>query len=461
MKRILSIVICILMLFVFMVPFSVYAESAPSNALAYFELENGDEIWPLSEYCQEWEDNYAVGILTISLYYDGVVYDELHFYDEEKHVYLWDEETQRDKALAFWNYDDEQWMYFVSPMGLYLMEPVVYGEEIISYIRSICSVWEEVWNPETLTLNVVMDTTFLELTNTVSGTQRLEFDFLFDAKEYNQIRVYNDGTVYFYTNSGLFKYVGDIKGDYFYWTYKRPPNLYLEEKPSADIYSWLKNNVQGSIPVCDGTTCHVADFDINGVCDTCGSVIAYSVKQNYRPSNFPTELPDLPLGVMSDNQYIVFNTTENILLYIFTPLENTPVSKWTAQATKTSGTIRVQTYDADGNSINTSRRRYEYNSSTNSWYLVDSQSVSSSLLEKYDEVDIVYSTLNIYDPDGKLFFPLPLWMELEQESQREIMTTKVELGEVLMILTTTGLGLLALLILLRTLVRVLKTYLPQ
>lgn len=199
---------------------------------------------------------------------------------------------------------------------------------------------------------------------------------------------------------------------------------------------------------CDGSACPVSDWDIDAVCDTCGMPLAYSVQRSFVPSGWPSEYPSMPVGADANSQYILMTKDDGYTyLYIFTPYEASPVSEWNTVGS-VHDSMQLKMYDADGNGVNVKRLTYRLGDNGD-WYQHDSQSVDTTLFGAFDEIDMVYSTLSFYKEDGTLFFPLPLWEEMEQVTQGEMMGLTTEVVGTMKVLALCGVGCLALLVVLK------------
>lgn len=203
-------------------------------------------------------------------------------------------------------------------------------------------------------------------------------------------------------------------------------------------------------PACDGSTCTVRDFDVNGVCDTCGNDLAYTVQRTYTPNgwgSYPLPL----LGYGADSKYIIIqDAVGDKWLYALTPSKSGE-TWYTSSYGDTAQRIWLE--DADGIRVNLTFRSYLLDDINNEW----EQKVSNTLTElnfSREEAVVYYSSLELYNEDGTLFFPQPLWMEVQKgftltQLMDHLMGT---MGQ----LTIAGIGLIALLIGLILLVKVLR-----
>lgn len=228
---------------------------------------------------------------------------------------------------------------------------------------------------------------------------------------------------------------------------------------SFDIYTSSTSGViyfEGTEPLslfCDGSSCAVSDFDLDGVCDTCGNTLAYSVQRTYTPNNWPSELPLPPLGHDDNYHYVIMNVIgydvedeSGIYLHTFTPRQEYPTLEWDNRAN--GDFLTVTAIIDDG--LNVAYMNYhKYILENGEWVQVESsQSKYTARLGVMGMDDVIYSTLNLYTEEGTLFFPVPLWLAVERVAQGEMVELIPMTGQTMMILTVLGVGLLALLILL-------------
>lgn len=196
--------------------------------------------------------------------------------------------------------------------------------------------------------------------------------------------------------------------------------------------------------LCDGSTCPATDVNEDGYCDDCGLRLMRMIAP---PDGWPSNMPAPPTGFDSNSQYILMTKGDGYTyLYAFTPYDASPVSEWNTIGS-VHNSMQLKMYDASGNGVNVKRLTYRL-SDDGEWYQHDSQSVDSTLFGDFEEIDMIYSTLSFYKEDGTLFFPLPLWAEVEKVTQGEMMTTLAETLGTMKILMVCGVGCLALLVVL-------------
>lgn len=219
--------------------------------------------------------------------------------------------------------------------------------------------------------------------------------------------------------------------------------------PSMDIQRWLADNTDSWVVEevkCDGSTCHVADFNVDGVCDTCGNVLAFAAYgRQYTPSNWPSYLPSPPLGFDEGSDYIVTSNTDGtIKLFVWTPINSYENFEWRNRIALSMEYIRIQSWDGD-NPAYMSFHEYSYSGATEQWTSVSSsQSQNSTTIGTVSNTSIIYSTLDIYYEDGTPFFPRPLTGAVQEVIRAEVQATRTKVVQTMKVLTITGVGLLAL-----------------
>lgn len=185
---------------------------------------------------------------------------------------------------------------------------------------------------------------------------------------------------------------------------------------------------------CDGTTCPATDLNTDNICDDCGAMFA--VLRDYTPSDFPSGYPSVPSLNMPDANYYLYkvNSTDREYLVVY-PSAVTP----TYDTTKQNGYLY----------FSESYGSYELNKTTNEWELSNDESPYFIGGTNNNSVDIKYSSDTIYDQNGDTFFPIPLWMEMEQVTQGEMKLFNPTMVGILTTLMVCGVGCLALLVVLK------------
>ena len=326
--------------------------------------------------------------------------------------------------------------------------------------------------------------TITDYETTFSYSVDFDFEIVSDNPKYgygNNLKLTqaSNGTYYF---SGQVSFIDPVTGEYtgsangLYVGYKKAPTLsstYTSgfqafkitftggaDVTNPDLIAWIKQYSLDYTTVCDGETCPVADADANGICDTCGMAVLTRVRVPEPPSNWPELFPMPPGGYDGISKYVLIQPPELPLtqkLYVFTPYEETPVAIWDTTGNP-NDRIQVRMYDADANPVNV--KRFTYTLNNGEWSLIDSQVVDSTLMGSFSST-IYYSSFTLYNADGTLFFPQPLWTEVGQVAQGEMPTFLTILGQNLTPILLCGIGLLALVIGLYLLLRVLRTYLKR
>lgn len=235
--------------------------------------------------------------------------------------------------------------------------------------------------------------------------------------------------------------------------------------PSMDIQRWLADNTDSWVVEevkCDGSTCHVADFDVDGVCDTCGNVLsAAAYGRLYTPINWPSYLPSPPLGFDEGSEYIVTSNTDGtIKLFVWTPINSYANFEWRNRIALSMEYIRIQSWDGD-NPAYMSFHEYRYSGTSEQWTSVSSsQSQNSTTIGTVSNTSIIYSTLDIYYEDGTPFFPRPLTGAVQEVIREEVQAARLKVVQTMKTLTIVGLGLLALLMGFHLLHKKLRIFLP-
>ena len=204
------------------------------------------------------------------------------------------------------------------------------------------------------------------------------------------------------------------------------------------------------VNTCDGSSCQVRDFNVDEICDTCGYALAYNVQRTYTPNGWGA-YPLPPLGYGADSKYIILqDAVGDKWLYALTPTESGETWYTSSYGDTTQ---RIWYANENGSKVYLTFRSYLLDDINNEW----EQKVSNTLTElNFSRVEAVvyYSSLELYNEDGTLFFPQPLWMEVQKgftltQLMNHLMGT---MGQ----LTIVGIGLIALLIGLILLVKVLR-----
>lgn len=205
---------------------------------------------------------------------------------------------------------------------------------------------------------------------------------------------------------------------------------------SHDIKNESNNNVffAGSAVEkinCDGTACPATDINTDNICDDCGKVFA--VLRSY-------DAPDPYTAWTSDRQAnfpYAFIYKNEIDANVFIMASTRPYVQ--------DGQIVIDTNGENSSYL-------KYTQWGNDWRLVESYDDGTTIT-----ADNLVSSFNILDTDGNIvynhdtdFFPVPLWVEMDNLTQGE-MVNKFSPTLVGMILTlmVCGVGCLALLVVLK------------
>lgn len=249
------------------------------------------------------------------------------------------------------------------------------------------------------------------------------------------------------------------------WNNEGFRDITILSTPSMDIQRWLADNTDSWVVEevkCDGSTCHVADFDVDGVCDTCGNVLsAAAYGRLYTPTNWPSYLPSPPLGFDEGSDYIVTSNTDGtIKLFVWSPINSYANFEWRNRIALSMEYIRIQSWDGD-NPAYMSFHEYRYSGATEQWTSVSSsQSQNSTTIGTVANTSIIYSTLDIYYEDGTPFFPRPLTGAVQEVIREEVLVARQKVVQTMRTLTIAGLGLLALLMGFHLLHKKLRIFLP-
>lgn len=210
---------------------------------------------------------------------------------------------------------------------------------------------------------------------------------------------------------------------------------YEPQSVSAGFYDWLTTNAV--MQVCDGSSCPVTDADENGYCDDCGLYIMRSVAPE-APNNWPSAYP-LP-STTYDSHTIIKDVSGTTYLYMVDG--GTPTIKYLEPAS-TSGKYRL-TFEFPGTYPDYMVFRYQL---INGEWAYDSVGTMSSFTFG-DPITFVYTDTDVLDASGNVFFPLPLWAEMGQVTQGEMVGLAQTTDGTILILVLCGVGLMALLMVL-------------
>lgn len=256
---------------------------------------------------------------------------------------------------------------------------------------------------------------FLPLKFTSSG---MLFDSIF-------IDVASDSVLY-YSAASDWNWYAYSKGDG--WTTSDAMEINILEEPTAEVLEFLRRNAikySDNVDVCDGS-CKADDNIDDGLCQTCGK--PFSLRET---------------GYQYTHSVTVKTPTKEIRTDL---LSDAP---FTIKGYKYGTTYRITT------SIVVNVIKYERDTGSNGivgdWVEVYN-STSKNPYASNDNVNdkITASTFDWYESDtsSTIFFPLPLWAEMEQVTQGEMVTVLPTLGQTVKILVGCGVGLLAFIVLL-------------
>lgn len=182
--------------------------------------------------------------------------------------------------------------------------------------------------------------------------------------------------------------------------------------------------------ICNGDACSALDENFNGLCDECGMAL-----MNLSRSPVP------PAVDGTNKHYALFSGTWDGLQGWYYVV-STSSADYTIRGDLVGDYYKV-TYDNQAESsmyvsydgINWERKAMSF--------------TSSRFVPKNSTTELVDSSHNWYDESGELFFPLPLWMEIQGVTEGEMLTMPLTVGGVMKILAVCGVGCLALLAVLK------------
>lgn len=193
---------------------------------------------------------------------------------------------------------------------------------------------------------------------------------------------------------------------------------------STSFYEWFVGNAeQIETPTCNGSICPAHDVNIDGVCDDCGMTLMSLSRSPVPPS-------------------VTGNNFNSALFYSGT------LYKYTVYTSDDSYTIRGSVYgeryraDTEPSSVNV--KVFESYDGLNWEQTYDGKSASNYPGEVGWE--LLSSSFSWYDDNGEQFFPVPLWAEVEQVTQGEMVALTTETVGTMKVLVVCGVGLMALLV---------------
>lgn len=207
-------------------------------------------------------------------------------------------------------------------------------------------------------------------------------------------------------------------------------NYDIKYKNSEEIYFEKTYETK-----CDGSTCSASDVNQDNICDDCGAM--FSVLRNYTPSDFPSGYPAVPSLNMPEANYYLYKVQSSGITYLLVyPSYVTP----TYDTSQQNGLLYYS--ESYGN--------YRLDTTNNEWVLSSDDSPYTIGGTNNNSVDIYYSSDTIYDQNGDTFFPIPLWMEMDNLTQGEMENNlNPTVVGILMTLMVCGVGCLALLVVLK------------
>lgn len=177
-------------------------------------------------------------------------------------------------------------------------------------------------------------------------------------------------------------------------------------------------------PVCDGSTCPATDVNVDGICDNCGMTLMNLVRTPTAPNVEGNNLNTVMFYSGTTYYYTVYSSDDAYTI------KGYPYgTRW---RTDTSTSVNVRKYEShDG--LNWAQT-YNDNSSSN--------------YPGEQGYDLISSTFTWYDENDEPFFPVPLWAEVEEVTQGEMMGLGQTMGGTLKVLVPCGVGLMACLVVL-------------
>lgn len=209
-----------------------------------------------------------------------------------------------------------------------------------------------------------------------------------------------------------------------------------KEVPEA-FYNWLTENATELF--CDGSVCSVADVDLDGVCDTCRSVLRL----------VPFSYPSLPV-VEGQNQQSVIVMQPSGMYYYLVLYSDTPFAAIGSRSASENANYVV--------SSSISVNYQVFTCSDGETWVKNAEGENITFGVGYN-VTVVKSSFDWRDSAGNLFFPVPLWMELDRVTQGEMPATMEAIVRTMLTLLLCGVGCLAFLISLKLLPKVLYRFL--
>lgn len=201
--------------------------------------------------------------------------------------------------------------------------------------------------------------------------------------------------------------------------------------------------VQSSSPTCDGSTCPATDANKDNVCDDCG--MTFAILRNYSPDGWPSDLPAPPsLDYMS---YTVVEDDEGVWLFMVG--DEVPYVYFNFETTTINFTMEGQYPGTNVQRYRLSGDEWAYNS------------IGSLRSQKFNGTyKFLYSSVDVYDLSGNPFFPEPLWLQVQGQTQGGVKNLAMTLGQTMGILVPFGVGLMALLVVLVLLAKKFRVFLP-
>lgn len=185
--------------------------------------------------------------------------------------------------------------------------------------------------------------------------------------------------------------------------------------------------LSGSEPVylyCDGSTCPATDLDHNNVCDDCGIVLTMSLRSSLW--EYAQSVVANGMDIFESDYWVITDNGANGYKIYISDLPFEYISS-TGNLVSNSVVQRTEVYDtSDGSYIGGT-----------SWA---SKQPNTAL-------DVGSPVATSHPIEG--FFPIPLWMEMDRLTQGEMVTMGQTLGGTMKILVPCGVGLVALLAVLK------------
>lgn len=206
---------------------------------------------------------------------------------------------------------------------------------------------------------------------------------------------------------------------------------------SSNFYYWLTQNA--TYVSCDGSTCPAFDLNHDDICDDCGSVFVYSLRDdtfyNYNGVYLP-KLPNVNTELYPYYYIIYLEDTDYALLRFST----TPLSY------QSSNNSLI--YSGDGVGL-----QYQFKDEV--WTYVSEFNISSNQTASQPYTSVLWTNFDVVNDEGSVLikgdsnFMPPLWSTILGVTQGEMTQTQGKVAGAMKILALCGVGCLTLLVVLK------------